>query len=52
MSPESTKILASFANALLDCGNHEEASYCADLALSKVSTYSDRKDLNVHSIGR
>ena len=36
MAPENLDILASLAQSLLQCGNHEEAQKCAEMVLVKV----------------
>ena len=35
-NPASLDILASFAQSLVQCGNHQEAGQCADLVLHRV----------------
>ena len=36
MAPGNLDILASLAQSLLQCGNHEEAQKCAEMVLVKV----------------
>ena len=36
MAPDNLDILASLAQSLLQCGNHEEAQKCAKMVLVKV----------------
>ena len=36
MGPDNLDILASLAQSLLQCGNHEEAQKCAEMVLVKV----------------
>ena len=38
MAPDNLDILASLAQSLLQCGNHEEAQKCAEMVLVKVLT--------------